>query len=96
MTSTTCPTKKWKRWTEVHRHFPKNKYNFSTHLKKVGDYVVTYPMEKADCIRIKDAAKAWAYYHKKRIKSEILYATDTTSRMRITLISQHRLPQYDL
>lgn len=85
-------TKHWKRWTQTsqNKFFPKKKYGFSTHLVHIGDSVTTYPMEYADYIRIKDAAKFWAWYHDKRVKTEKLYVDGTKCRVRITLISHHR------
>jgi hypothetical protein len=83
----------WKRWVELDKHFPKPKYNFSGLLKRIGDYVETYPMIKEDRIRFKDAAKFWAYHHKKRVRIQQIpdYQDGIPMwRMRVTLISQHR------
>lgn len=82
--------KQWKRWVEVDPHFPKPKYNFTTHLKRIGDYVETYPLDYADRIRIRDAAKFWAWHHKKRVSIRSIPDGTAKWRMRITLISHTR------
>lgn len=53
-------------------------------------------MNEADYIRIKDAAKYWAYYHRKRVRIEKLPLPDDMCRVRITLISQHRNREFSL
>lgn len=86
--------KAWKRWVEIDRHFPKPKYNFSKLLRQVGDYVETYPMNNEDRVKIKDAAKFWAYHHKKRVRIKWIpdYQGDMPMwRTRVTLISNHRV-----
>lgn len=51
---------KHKRWTEE-GFFPANKYSFSEHLTRVGDFVVTHPLDKKDRKRFLDAAYMWAW-----------------------------------
>ena len=89
--------KKWKRWVEVDRHWPKPKYGFSKLLRKVGDYVETFPMTMEDRIRFKDAAKFWAYHHDKRVSIKSIPDYDGKTpmwRMRVTLLSLHRQEEY--
>lgn len=50
-----------------------NKYDFTTHLKKVGDFIETYPMPYEDVMKVKYAAYIWAYRHKCRVRTEIMY-----------------------
>jgi hypothetical protein len=82
--------KTWERWTQKTKQFPKSKYGFSQHLKKVGDFVETYPMEYADYIRIKDAAKFWAYTHGKRVAVRSTRQGDGLRTVRVQLISRTR------
>lgn len=56
------------RYKSIVNGVPINKYNFSEHLRKVGDYVVTYPMEAADRKKIADAAMFWAYKHRCKVR----------------------------
>lgn len=82
--------KKWVRWTELTKEFPKPKYGFTEYLKRIGDYVETFPMNDLDCDRIKHAAKAWAYFHGYRVKIKKIKAGDGMSNVRITLASKTR------
>ena len=61
------PKKTWTRWVQQTKEFPKPKYNFTFHLRSVGDYVRTNPITEAEYQKIKDAAKFWAWYHDKRV-----------------------------
>ena len=86
-------TKTWKRWTQETKSFPKPKYGFTKLLKRIGDYVETYPMEYADRERFKDAAKFWAYYHKKTVNIRYIpdyQGSNPAWRVRVILIAQHR------
>lgn len=94
---TTSPTKKtWLRWCQIHGSFREDKYHFTKHLKKVGDYVITKPMTQADYIRIKDAAKTWAYRKNKRISTRKIILPDNMCKVKVTLVSQHRMREYSL
>jgi hypothetical protein len=64
-------------------------YEFSTHLKKVGDFVETYPNTLQDRRRIKKAAHFWAYTHNKVVKTETLWVGGGKG-MRITLVRMYR------
>ena len=86
------PKKHWLRWTQTSRHFPKNKYGFSQHLRKLGDHVITYPMPTADYIRIKDAAKFWAWRHDKRIRTRTRRVGPGMYEVTVTLIAHTRNP----
>lgn len=83
-------TKTWERWTQKTKQFPKSKYGFTEYLRRVGDYVETHPMSHADYIRLKDAAKFWAYNHKVRVKIRIQKEGDGLFSGRITLVSLTR------
>lgn len=91
----TSPIKKWKRWTEETKQFPRPKYGFNTYLQKVGDSITTHPMEFADYIRIKDAAKFWAYTKGKRVKVKKQNLGHDLCNVTITLISHHRDREYE-
>lgn len=86
------PTKPlaWKRWTQTSKEFPKPKYGFSSLLKKKGDYIVTHPMNHADYVRIRDAAKFWARYHGVRVSINKIKVSADTWEIKIMLIEKHR------
>ena len=50
------------RWTQQSGKFPTNKYHFSDHLKSIGDFVTTHPIDMKDYKRFSDAAYLWAWY----------------------------------
>ena len=50
---------------------PGNKYNFSDYLKKVGDFVETYPMPRDEMLKVFYAAHIWAYRKHCRIRTEV-------------------------
>jgi hypothetical protein len=66
---TTSPQKKsWKRKSNiVPGGRPENKYNFSTYLHKVGDWVETHPLTEEEYQRIRKAAFIWGYRHNCRM-----------------------------
>ena len=80
----------WKRASELTRQFPKNKYGFSIHLVRPGDYVETYPLTEDEALKIKYAAFAWAWNHKYTIKYEKLRAPHNKWTVRIYLIKRTR------
>ena len=82
--------KTWERWTQKTKEFPKSKYGFTEYLRRVGDYVETHPMSRADYIRIKDAAKFWAYHHKVRVKIRVQKTGDGMYTVMIMLVSKTR------
>lgn len=85
--------KTWLRWTQTSREFPKSKYNFTQHLRKVGDYVVTEPLPNSEYQKIKHAAKFWAWYHGVMIKTEKTNLRNGTFIIKIQLISRKRVPR---
>ena len=66
-----------------------NKYDFTLHLKKVGDFVETHPMAYEDVLKVKFAAYAWAYRHHCRVKTSIIYYADGCSLL-IEVVSATR------
>ena len=86
--------KSWTRWTEKTKEFPKPKYRFTELLKHTGDYLETYDMDKADALRFNDAAKFWAYFHKKKVRIERIQRPEGKYAMRVTLVSHHRHREY--
>jgi hypothetical protein len=86
--------KKWTRWTETTQEFPKPKYAFTEHLKFIGDSITTFPMNKADYIRFKDAAKFWAWYHDKKVSIKKDRKPDDMCTVTVTLLAHHRKDNY--
>ncbi len=82
--------KKWTRWTETTKQFPKPKYGFTEHLKFIGDSVTTQPLNEADYIRFKDAAKFWAWYHDKKISIKADRKPNNMKAVTVTLVAHHR------
>ena len=68
---------------------PNNKYNFSTYLKKVGDFIESYPMSREDMNKMFFASHIWAYRKHCRIKTERVYYADGIA-LRIEVISNTR------
>lgn len=83
-------TKKWERWTQKTKEFPKPKYNFTTHLVDVGDWVQTHPLSFEDYVRIKDAAKFWAWHHGVRVAVTSAKVEDDKRLVTVRLISKTR------
>lgn len=88
-------TKTWERWTQKTKEFPKPKYGFTQLLKHTGDTLVTHPMSPGDAGRFHDAAKFWAYYHGKRIKTTWHRAPDDCYYLKVVLISHTRKRTFD-
>lgn len=88
----TEPKKHWLRWTQTSptKHFPKPKYQFTKYLKFIGDSITTFPMEEADYIRFKDAAKFWAWHHDKRVRIHRQKLGNGLSQVVVTLMEHHR------
>lgn len=82
--------KGWKRWVEENKHFPRPKYGFTQHLKHIGDKLITHPITEADYIRFKDAAKFWAWFHDKRIRTKKNRLPDGMCFVEVTLIAHNR------
>lgn len=89
MTSHT-DNKKWKRWVEDLKAFPKPKYEFTKHLRHIGDAIITNPMTQEDYIRFKLAARFWAWYHDKRIRTKKNRLPDGMCYVVLTLIAHNR------
>lgn len=68
---------------------PGNKYNFSSYLKKIGDFVETMPMTPEECEKCRYAVLIWAYRKHCRVKTEKFYYPDGDSLM-IEVISHTR------
>lgn len=87
---------KWKRWTETSptKFFPKPKYEFTRHLKYVGDAITTFPLNYADYVRFKDAAKFWAWYHDKKVSINLSRKPDNMQTVTVTLLAHHRKDNY--
>ena len=54
-----------KNWTTT---FPTNKYSFSEHLKYVGDWVRTSPLNIKERKKFIDAAYDWAFHKRWRVE----------------------------
>lgn len=46
----------------------KNKYNFSFHLREVGDWIESGPLSFEERRLVTDAVVIWAYRHKYQVK----------------------------
>lgn len=68
---------------------PGNKYNFTSYLKKTGDFVETHPMTMPELYKIRFAVHIWAYRHHCRIKTEVKYRPTGVALM-IEVISNTR------
>jgi len=56
---------------------PGNKYDFSTHLRKVGDFVETYAFPtQHEAWKVAWAAHIWAYRKHCRVKCWLIYYPD--------------------
>lgn len=86
--------KSWTRWVEKTKEFPKPKYYFTQHLRHIGDYVETHPISQAEYMKIKDAAKFWAWNHDCRVSIKKNRKANNMCTVRVTLISKHRIKEY--
>ena len=89
-----APTKHWARWTEKTKAFPKNKYGFSEHLQRPGDYIVTGPLDFSARTKIIDAALFWAWTHQYTIKNRSIRVGEAEWKVRVDLIKLHRNRDY--
>lgn len=88
-------TKSWVRWTESNRIFPSNKYNFSHHLKRKGDYVAAYPLSSKERKKLADAAYAWAWWHKYTVKiTSFPWEKKGQYIVQVLLVSKYRERDY--
>lgn len=79
----------WTRASQISGKFPENKYDFSRHLKHVGDFVETHPLSERDQTRIKMAAYAWAFFHNVRVSTKIMKRPEGNC-IRVTLVDKLR------
>lgn len=82
--------KTWTRHFQAVKGRPTKKYHFTEHLKRLGDYVETEPISKAERLRMKDAAKYWAYRNDKRLRFWSYPASPDTYICRVTLVALTR------
>lgn len=67
-----------------------NKYNFSSVLKKTGDFVETHCMPREDLNKIIFAAYIWAFRKHCRVRTEISYCPDGQYSVLIEVVSHKR------
>lgn len=84
----------WLRAGQITGKFPENKYDFSRHLTRVGDYIQTFPMSLEDYHRIRKAAYAWAWQHKCRVSIKRMRRLNGLYHVEITLTDKQRLRDY--
>ena len=86
--------KTWLRPTQISRTFPPNKYGFTHHLRQIGDWVETQPLDDKGYNNINDAAHFWAWRRGWRVT--VLTQPDGEGKkiVRITLIAKHRERDY--
>ena len=80
--------------TQINRQFPKPKYNFTHHLKNVGDWVETEPLGKKEYYNFLAASHFWAW---RRGWVVVCSSTpDGTGKkyVRLTLTAKHRERDY--
>lgn len=65
------------------------KYDFTKHLRKVGDYIETHPMSREDVFKIRFAVHIWSWRHHCRIKTQLRYYPEGDA-LYIELISNTR------
>lgn len=83
-----------KRWVEKSKTFPRNKYSFTEHLTRVGDWVRTHPMGLADCKRFRDAAYEWAWHKGWRVSVNRFRVAEALWECICTLKAKHRIREY--
>jgi len=86
----------WIRPAAAAKQFPANKYQFSKHLVKVGDWVETNPLTQKEYYNIQDAVHAWAWVKKYRVKTESWPDGTGKKFVKITLISHKRNRDYEV
>lgn len=84
----------WLRPTQISKTFPSDKYGFSVHLTRVGDWVETNPLFGKEVKNIIDAAHAWAWHHGVTVRCKSYPASDGGKHVRVTLIKKHRHRDY--
>jgi hypothetical protein len=78
---------KHRRWVED-GFFPSNKYAFSAHLQRVGDWVTTSPLSKKDTKRFRDAAHSWAWHKGWKVSCRSLQVAEDKWETTCKLISK--------
>ena len=86
---------KWLRPTEITKQFPSDKYAFSIHLLRPGDWVETNPLTQKEYYNIQDAAHFWAWKKGYSVKTESWPDGTGLKIVRITLTKLHRERDYD-
>jgi len=84
----TSPTKTWKRKGNFENGIPFDKYQFSKHLKRLGDWVLTEALSEEDFHRIRKAAYIWAFRHHCKI-SVRKYRVTGGWGVKITVVRNH-------
>lgn len=84
------PKNSWVRRNNIdHKGKPYDKYGFSTHLERVGDWVETEALTQEDYLKIKYAAYDWAYQHRCRVSVNKIPVPGGIG-VRIKVVSNHR------
>jgi hypothetical protein len=83
-----------KRRIRTKRTNNRNKYSFSEHLERPGDYIQTLPMSKREAWNIMYAAQMWAYDHMFRVSCARYPAADDKQFVVITLVARDRERDY--
>lgn len=84
----------WLRPTQISKTFPSDKYAFSIHLTRVGDWVETDALHGKEVKNIIDAAHAWAWFHKVTVQCRSSPAPGGGKYVRVTLVKKHRHRDY--
>lgn len=86
--------KTWLRPTQISRTFPTKKYDFSTHLTQVGDWVETESLNAKERKNFVDAAWAWAWNKGYTVKTSSQPAPEGGWYVKATLVKKHRYRDY--
>lgn len=79
-------------WTDT---FPENKYQFSEHLKRVGDWVRTHPLSLSETKKFRDAAYDWAFHKRWRIQCVSYPVGDKLWEVECELIAKQPVRDYE-
>lgn len=77
-----------KRWTQTSKTFPSDKYSFSFHLQRIGDWIQTGPLSVSEVKKIVDAAYIWAWHKKWRVQTKRIRVSEDKYEVKITLTSK--------
>lgn len=72
----------------------RNKYSFSKHLDRPGDFVETFPITPREAYNLRVSAHMWAWDHSCRVTVSSYPVEDGLRVVRVTLLSRDRERDY--